>query len=426
MKEFLPERIYDARCVRLIALSVLIVLAGCGTSVKPPANTESSTSKAQSTASQVTAEATTPEATGDQPRLAPRIEVSATEHDFGEMNPFQFGEHEFIVRNVGDAPLELRSERSSCTCTVAKLSEEPIAPGEEARVVLHWQTTKNNRRFSESATLATNDPNQESLKFRVTGNVLVHVGATPPELLVPGVHPGKGASVTTVVTSQVWDELRIEGLECSIEGHRMTLAPATPEQLQKLKAKSGQQLTIHIPASLPQGDFNEWVRFQIVPPGGEETPKMYELPVRGRVLRRLAVYGAGIDRTGTVSLGVVDSQEGHRRRLVMKVRDPDPELRIDRISCHPSFLQIDVTSFTTKTNTKGLYYLDIEVPKSSPVGRFQASEAGEIKIHFDHPRISNLALKVDFAVSGHHRSPSPNQQTTNQSTHGVLARRTNR
>ncbi len=415
---------------REIALAIVIVLTGCGVNVTAPSTSETqppqSSEVAAPPARDVSNQAVRDQATGEQPQSAPRIEVDATTHDFGEMNPLQIGQHEFIVRNVGDAPLELKSERSTCKCTVAELADGAIPPGGEAKVVLHWQTTKNNRRFEESATLATNDPNRASLTFKVTGDVLVHVGANPPELVVPGIHPGKGASVTTLVTSQVWDEFRIEGLDCSIEGCTTTVADATREQLEKLKANSGHKVTIHIPPSLPQGSFNHWVRFQIIPPDGDEKPKTYELPIRGRVLRPLAVYGRGIDHTGRVSLGVVKSQEGHRRRLVMKVRDPDPELRVERISCHPSFLQIDVTSFTTKANKEGLYYLDIKVPKSSPVGRFQAGEAGEIKIDFDHPRISNLELTVDFAVSGHHRRSPSNQQTTKQSTHGVLARRTNR
>ena len=410
--------------LRQFVLALLIVLAGCEVH-ETTMPTASDSSPRLSAASFPSSKTETVSASSNEAEPAPRIEVTSTSHDFGEMNPHQFGEHEFVVRNVGDAPLELRAERSTCKCTVVELSDEPIEPGGEAQVVLRWQTAKNNRRFSESATLATNDPDQEALTFKVSGDVLVHVGANPPELVLPGVHPGKGASVTTIVTSQVWNQFDIEGLDCSLKGYQATLAPATAEQLKKLKAKSGQQVTIHVPGSLPQGDFHHWVRFHIVPPDGDAEPKMYELPLKGRVLRRLAVYGQGIDHTGKVSLGVINSHQGHKHRLVMKVRDPDPVLRVDRISCNPSYLQIGVTSLTTKTNTKGLYYLDIEIPKSSPVGRFQASEAGAINIHFDHPRIANLELKVDFAVSGHRRSPS-NQQTTNQPKNGVLARRTNR
>jgi hypothetical protein len=258
----------------------------------------------------------------------------------------------------------------------------------------------------------------------VSGDVLVHVGANPPELVMSGIHPGRSESVTTVVTSQVWDRFEIEKLTSSLEGHRWTVEPATETHLEQLKAKSGQQLTIHLPNSLPQGEFNHWVRFQLTPSQGDS--KMYELPLRGKVLRRVAVYGPGIDMSGTVSLGVIPSQQGRRRRLVMKVRDPQPNLHVDRITCHPEFLQVKVTPYPAKvTSTKGLYYLDIEVPKLSPISRFQSSEAGEVAIQFDHPRIEDLKLRVDFAVSGHRTRFLNAQQSLEQLAHGIIARRAN-
>lgn len=413
---------FFVRPLRLVTSVMLLMFVGCGqviTANRPVGEVSAPASSQPQGLDDAVEEA------GGAPQAVPKIVVTNTQHDFGEMNPHEFGEHEFVIQNIGDAPLVIQSERSTCKCTVAELPGGPIAVGQKRNVKLRWQTSLNNRRFEESATVTTNDPDHPSLTFRVSGDVLVHVGANPPELVMSGIHPGRSESVTTVVTSQVWEHFDIKELTSSLEGHRWTVEPATETQLEQLKAKSGQHLTLHLPDSLPQGEFNHWVRFQLTPARGES--KMYELPLRGKVLRRVAVYGSGIDMTGKVSLGVIPSQQGHRRRLVMKVRDPQPELQVDQITCHPDFLRVKVTPYPAKvTTTKGLYYLDIEVPKLSPVSRFQSSEAGEVTIQFDHPRIEDLRLRVDFAVSGHRTRFSNNQQASDQSAHGIIARRANR
>lgn len=429
-RSFLAASILSSRGVHLGGLLVFLILVGCS-KPEPAPRVNVDLTDASDNVQHVKA---TDGESNDRSKTTPsarhpKLEVDVSEHDFGEMNPHQFGEYRFVVRNVGEAPLELHSERSTCNCTIVELPTAPLAPGEETSIVCKWETERNNERFLESATIRTNDPDHPRLKLTITGDVLVHVGANPPELLMPQVHPGQATSVTTVVTSQVWDSFGIEDISSSLEGFEATVHPATPEQLDALNAKAGHQLTINIPDTLPQGEFNHWVRFQIRPPAEEsdDGPKSYELPLRGKVLRRVAVYGPGIDFRGRISMGVIPTQKGLHRRMVMKVRDPDPELRVREISHHPSFLDVKVTPYEGKAGTaKGLYHLDIQVPKASPVGRYQASEAGEIKIEFDHPRIPSLDLRVDFAVSNHGKNLQTNQPLPNNVAHGVITRRKNR
>jgi hypothetical protein len=336
---------------------------------------------------------------GGVPELTPRVIVEQTAFDFGQMNPHTNGKHIFVVKNSGTGPLCLLDHRSTCKCTVGNFTHDAIAPGGQAEITIQWQTQSNNQRFKESAIVETNDPETPSLKFTITGDVLVQVGANPPEFAFSGVRPGTRPTATTLVSSQVWPGVSLRNIRSSLNGLEWTIMPASTEECDQLKVLAAQRLTIQLPDSLPPGHFTHWVRFEVVPDVLGVTPEEYELPVRGKVLRRLAAYGPGIDNLGNVRLGVVASAEGLKRRLLLKVHDRDPALKVQRIDIEPDFLHASVTQDQSHA-TKGLYFLDIEVPKMAPACICQDQRAGVLTVRFGHPRISELKLRVHFAVAG--------------------------
>ena len=72
----------------------------------------------------------------------PKLVVEEDTHDFGAMDERRRGRYEFVLTNVGDAPLTLRQGEASCKCTSTILEKGDIQPGESAKVVLEW-TGKN-------------------------------------------------------------------------------------------------------------------------------------------------------------------------------------------------------------------------------------------------------------------------------------------
>jgi hypothetical protein len=64
------------------------------------------------------------------------------EFDAGEVVKGEFITAKFKVTNTGDYPLIISEVSVSCSCTVAKKPEEPIAPGESAEIVAQVDTDK--------------------------------------------------------------------------------------------------------------------------------------------------------------------------------------------------------------------------------------------------------------------------------------------
>src|SRR5438128_9283562 len=60
----------------------------------------------------------------------PKIQVDATEWDFGEIERKAPCVHDFILKNAGTVRLTISNAKASCGCTVPSLARKEIPPGE--------------------------------------------------------------------------------------------------------------------------------------------------------------------------------------------------------------------------------------------------------------------------------------------------------
>ena len=93
----------------------------------------------------------------------------------------------FRVRNEGREPLSLKIGKTSCNCTIAKISAGQLAPQETAVVEMEVNLKQKRGPFFESVVIETNDPESPSVNLFFTGAVIntevvsarkVHWGAT--------------------------------------------------------------------------------------------------------------------------------------------------------------------------------------------------------------------------------------------------------
>lgn len=120
----------------------------------------------------------------------------------------------------------------------------------------------------------------------------------------------------------------------------------------------------------------------------------------GRLAKRLAVYGAQIDEKGVVDFGVLPAGQGAKAKLLLRVRDEDPKIKVRAITVQPDFVKADVTPFVDSTGVAkaGLYHFNVEVPPSAPVCNHMGLHQAPVELKIDHPRISGVTIKLNFAV----------------------------
>lgn len=70
----------------------------------------------------------------------PVISFKETTHDFGSIKDGEVVKHTFTFTNTGKAPLVIESATSTCGCTVPQVPDAPIAPGEEGKIEVQFNS----------------------------------------------------------------------------------------------------------------------------------------------------------------------------------------------------------------------------------------------------------------------------------------------
>jgi len=70
----------------------------------------------------------------------PKIEISPGSFDFGEIDYGDVVSYGFKVKNSGQETLEIRRVATSCACTTARISQDKLEPGEEAELLVSYDS----------------------------------------------------------------------------------------------------------------------------------------------------------------------------------------------------------------------------------------------------------------------------------------------
>ncbi|MBU1578895.1 MAG: DUF1573 domain-containing protein [Bacteroidetes bacterium] len=103
---------------------------------------------------------------GDKQAM-PQISFTKTEHDFGKLIQGEQLSVIFKFENTGNAPLLITKVSASCGCTASKYPTEPIAPGEEGRLEVTFDSKGQRGMQNKTVTVLTNtQPKSTTLRLR--------------------------------------------------------------------------------------------------------------------------------------------------------------------------------------------------------------------------------------------------------------------
>lgn len=334
-----------------------------------------------------------------------QMEIDTTEIDFGVVEPNLQTTQEFVVRNTGTKPLSLKRVDRNPAVTVFPKSTLSIPPGEERNLRLAWTPGMDFKdRSSVTVDFRTNDPLRSLLHLELSGQIRSAASIYPPALHADRARPDQPTEMTVLISSQRWEEFDISEVASNLPGLTWNIEPAEAEMLTAHRAKSGWVLRAELPADLPSGEImNKSVSLQVQPRHGEGEPRKLTIPIRGKVLRRLAVYGEGIDDTGTINFGVLPCGVEHKLTFIVKVRDKQSTLNVRDLRVTPGFIRVHLEEFKESSVPENLYRLTVTLPATAPPCVYRVQRFGKIQFAFDHPRITELTLNVDFVLSGDRR-----------------------
>lgn len=132
---------------------------------------------------------------------APSIAVDEPHFNFGEQHNDQVIEHTFVVRNEGDASLEITNIRSSCGCTVGHVSSRSIPPGGTAEISGRFNLKGRQGTQRSVLTLETNDPNQPRTQLTIGGVAVMELQIRPNRVFFGQVYSGQESTRRIEITS---------------------------------------------------------------------------------------------------------------------------------------------------------------------------------------------------------------------------------
>ena len=112
---------------------------------------------------------TNPKSASQSSEKQPVITFDKTEHDFGTLLQGEVVTYSFHFTNTGSAPLLLSNVNTSCGCTVADFSREPINPGKDGYIKATYDSKGHHGFQTRSLTVISNtNPNQTVLRLKGT------------------------------------------------------------------------------------------------------------------------------------------------------------------------------------------------------------------------------------------------------------------
>jgi len=325
----------------------------------------------------------------------PKVEVVGTPvYNFGMMPKHAKGAHTWMVKNIGQGPLHLWMEDSTCSCTVAKLQHTKgkeagakrtvvVPPGQSTPIEVTWDT-KAWTDFAHSATLGTNDPETPSFTFAIRGKVVPPVAILPSETVsFPTMSDEESRSEKLIIFSPDRADLKLTKLSTSRPGLIVAhAAPMTLEEAKPHKVEAGYTVVVAVKPGMPVGPFREALIIETDDPRepeakvtvvGKVTGPISAIPDRLRMPYVASRDGA----SGTVTLRVRGGRETHFQ-----------------VAHKPEKVQVSIKQVDT-TTVEGRYQLIVTVLPGTAAGPVN----DQIVLRTDHPKASQVEIPVNIFIS---------------------------
>jgi hypothetical protein len=334
---------------------------------------------------------------------APRAEVPEVTHNFGHMRAHEAGEHEFVVKNTGDAPLTLKVVSTSCQCTLGMATDKPVLPKESTTVKMEWHAEGGPGRFVQTAKLLTNDPLKSEIILTIEGRISEGVLVDPETFHFDRISFGTEKSAEVSVLSYLEDTLQLEKGGFVPSDHSeffdVRIEPLAKEDFPDGQAKAGARVTVTAKPGLPIGALANRLTLRTNVPDAETV----EIPLSGRVVGEIRVHGSDFEEErGILRLGNVKSSEGKISKLNVVVRGEDAgDVRLEVATVDPPELRVTIGESRAPNDTFASIPVEVAIPTGTPpmvrLGTAQGRE-GRITLKTTHRSVHEISIGVRFTV----------------------------
>ena len=114
-----------------------------------------------------------PPMTPQQYAKAPQLKIENALHDFGKIKEGEKTTATYTLKNNGLTVLNIRAVKSTCSCVVANLQNENVAPGKTTTLEVTFDAVQRRGNQQKSITIFSNDPKKPMQRATIKGVVVV-------------------------------------------------------------------------------------------------------------------------------------------------------------------------------------------------------------------------------------------------------------
>lgn len=186
----------------------------------------------------------------------PTIDIVEKVKDYGIVSKGEKLHAEFVVRNTGQAPLEITQVRPTCGCTVADF-DRTIAPGTTGKITAEVDTAAFSGPIAKAVLVFSNDPATPQLNLVIKAEVRSFVEVLPRALILfKNLLSGESATEKVTLVSADGSDFSVTGADAG--GGPYTIAYRALPEAERIPERKGPQweVTITVPPTAPEGMLN--------------------------------------------------------------------------------------------------------------------------------------------------------------------------
>ncbi len=354
----------------------------------------------------------------------PKVVFEEIEYDFGTKARYSTGSHKFVVKNIGEADLQLKAGETTCQCTVGELGQSVVSPGESTTIELSWTIKQAGPGFQHSAKIYTNSPGNTMQVLIVKGFIGADLAVWPEDRWSLGsMKIDEESKLSGYVYSQVSEDFEITKVECEYPWLSFEIKTLSDEELMGLGAtlageaaappdphgndaqpkapdvKAAAQVVVSVNGQIPAGQFSIPVTIHT---NLEQTPTLsvavtgvrpgpYQFfPLPGTIYR----HGSML-----IDAGAISASEEHTAGVLVICRGFDEELKLKEVVTDPSWLNVELEPAPGEGDVRR-YRLLLKFPAGMPAVFRTTTNPATLKLRTNHPHAEMLNLKAAFVVEG--------------------------
>jgi hypothetical protein len=310
---------------------------------------------------------------------APKVWIDRQSTEFGRVARGTIVSESFLIKNLGDETLAFKDAQVSMPGMTIQV-KQALEPGEEAQLVVKWDTSNISQQVEGAVRLKLNDPARSSIVLSLSGTVFRPVDVLPYPLVMLSSFEGEQTTRSLEVLNNQESPLHISRLEPQGDAFVAEVVPVEDGQRYELR--------FSVKESTPVGRYEE---FLVVHTNSSKRPK---LGVQVRILVKPEVYAApGSVEFGQLSLVALQNEElAEFLSQTLTLHRKSGTMSITSVASDVSGLAIKVTP----EGPAEIIRIDVRLdPKQVQAGPLE----GKIRLETDDENYPSLEIPVSGFVT---------------------------